>query len=200
MSTPPNDDLTRREGEEDRRQRERRAESERRDGLGQRTWDGIERRVTEGRRGSGTERRKHHHRHSHRRWRRFKKTFVTLLVVMGICFVIAFLLTYITGGLPNLVEKIVSKNIEKAIQRTTAEFAEGKFGPEDLKKLGKNVDIDKLKGEALKRLGGWEGDRGEGQAPEDYKGKEDYTKHLSRGDLEKNKDYYKQKYKELMNK
>lgn len=119
---------------------------------------------------------------------------------MGICFVIAFLLTYITGGLPNLVEKIVSKNIEKAIQRTTAEFAEGKFGPEDLKKLGKNVDIDKLKGEALKRLGGWEGDRGEGQAPEDYKGKEDYTKHLSRGDLEKNKDYYKQKYKELMNK
>jgi hypothetical protein len=123
---------------------------------------------------------------------------MTLLVVMGICFVIALLLTYITGGLPNLIERIVSKNIEKAIQRTTAEFAEGKFSPEALKGLGKNIDIEKLKGQALRNLGGWEGDRGEGQSPEDYKKQEDYAKHLSREDLERKKDYYKEKYKEML--
>ena len=123
---------------------------------------------------------------------------MTLLVVMGICFVVALLLTYITGGLPNLIERVVSKNIEKAIQRTTAEFAEGKFSPEALKGLGKNIDIEKLKGQAMRNLGGWEGDRGGKQSPDDYKKEDDYAKHLSRDDLEKKKDYYKDKYKELM--
>ena len=123
---------------------------------------------------------------------------MTLLVVMGICFVVALLLTYITGGLPNLIERIVSKNIEKAIQRTTAEFAEGKFSPEALKGLGKNIDIEKLKGQALRNLGGWEGDRGEGQSPDEYRGQEDYMKSMSRDDLEKKKDYYKDKYKEML--
>ena len=145
---------------------------------------------------------KHYHRGRHRRhrWRKFKKTTVTLLVVMGICFVVALLLTYITGGLPNLIERIVSKNIEKAIQRTTAEFTEGKFSPEALKGLGKDIDINKLKGEALKNLGGWGGDRGEKQSPDEYKGQEDYLKSMSRDDLEKNKDYYKEKYKEFLQK
>ena len=90
------------------------------------------------------------------------------------------------------------KNIEKAIQRTTAEFAEGKFGPEALKGLGKNIDIEKLKGQAMRNLGGWEGDRGEGQSPDKYKGQEDYLKHIPRDDLEKRKDYYKDKYKEML--
>ena len=132
---------------------------------------------------------KHYHRGRHRshRWRRFKKTTVTLLAVMGICFVVALLLTYITGSLPNLIERVVSKNIEKAIQRTTAEFAEGKFSPEALKGLGKNIDIEKLKGQALRNLGGWEGDRGEGQSPDEYRGQEDYMKSMSRDDLEKKK-------------
>ena len=98
------------------------------------------------------------------------------------------------------MEKIVSKNIEKAIQRTTAEFSEGKFSPEALKGLGKNIDIEKLKGQALKNLGGWGGDRGEGQSPDEYKGQEDYLKSMSRDDLEKNKDYYKEKYKEFLQK
>ncbi len=42
------------------------------------------------------------------------------------------------------------------------------------------------------------GDRGEKQSPDEYKGQEDYMKHLSRDDLEKNKDYYKDKYKEML--
>ncbi len=143
---------------------------------------------------------KHYHRGHHRshRWRKFKETATPLLIILGICFFVALLLTYITGGLPNLVEKIVSKNIEKAIQRTTAEFSEGKFSPEALKGLGKNIDIEKLKGQALRNLGGWEGDRGEGQSPDEYKGQEDYLKSMSRDDLEKKKDYYKEKYKEMM--
>ena len=145
----------------------------------------------------GHKRRKHHH-HSHKRWRRFKKTAVTLLAVMGICFFVALLLTYITGGLPNLIERVVSKNIEKAIQRTTAEFAEGQFSPEALKGLGKNIDIEKLKGQAMRNLGGWGGDRGEGQSPDEYKVQEDYMKHMSRDEIEKKKDYYKEKYKEML--
>ena len=123
---------------------------------------------------------------------------MTLMVVMGICFIVALLLTYITGGLPNLIEKVVSKNIEKAIQRTTAEFAEGKFSPEALKGLGKNIDIEKLKGQAMRNLGGWEGDRGGKQSPDEYKGQEDSLKSMSRDDLEKKKDYYKDKYKEML--
>ena len=121
---------------------------------------------------------------------------MTLLVVMGICFVVALLLTYITGGLPNLIERVVSKNIEKAIQRTTAEFTEGKFSPEALKGLGKNIDIEKLKGQAMRNLAG--GDRGEKQSPDQYEKQEDYAKQLSRDDLEKKKDYYKEKYKEML--
>jgi len=188
------------ERKEDLRQEERRTGNDGRNGLGSAKWDGNERRTTEDHRWrerGGHERRKHHH-HSHRRWRRFKKTTVTLLVVMGICFVVALLLTYITGGLPNLIERVVSKNIEKAIQRTTAEFAEGKFSPEALKGLGKNIDIEKLKGQAMRNLGGWEGDRGEKQSPDEYKGQEDYMKSMSRDDLEKKKDYYKEKYKEML--
>ncbi|MDO8745125.1 MAG: hypothetical protein Q7J76_08480 [Candidatus Brocadiaceae bacterium] len=104
----------------------------------------------------------------------------------------AIVLTYMTGNLPNLMEKIVSKNIEKAIQRTTAEFSEGKFSPEALKGLGKNIDIEKLKGQALKNLGGLGGDRGKGQSPDEYKGQEDYLKHLPKDDLEK--------YKEMLRK
>ena len=121
---------------------------------------------------------------------------MTLLVVMGICFFVALLLTYITGGLPNLIEMVVSKNIEKAIQRTTAEFTEGKYSPEALKGLGKNIDIEKLKGQALGNFAG--GDREEKQSLDEYTGQEDYMKHMSRDDLEKEKDYYKEKYKELM--
>ena len=117
---------------------------------------------------------------------------------MVICFFVALLLTYITVGLPNLIEKVVSKNIENAIHRTTAEFAEGKFSPEALKGLGKNINVEKLKGQALKNLGGWGGDRGEGQSPDEYKKQDDYMRHLSRDDLEKKKDYYKDKYKEMM--
>ena len=145
---------------------------------------------------------KHHHRGHHRRhrWRRFKKTVTSLLIVMGICFFAALLLTYVTGGLPTLVEKIISKNIEKALKRTTAEFAEGKFSPEALKGLGKDIDINKLKGEALKNLGGWGGNRGEKQSPDEYKGQEDYLKSMSIDDLEKKKDYYKEKYKEMLRK
>ncbi len=141
-----------------------------------------------------------HHSGHHRshRWRKFKETATPLLIILGICFFVALVLTYITGGLPKLMEKIVSKNIEKAIQRTTAEFSEGKFSPEALKGLGKNIDIEKLKGQALRNLGGWEGDRGEGQSPVEYKGQEDYMKSMSRDDLEKKKDYYKDKYKEML--
>lgn len=145
---------------------------------------------------------KHYHRGHHRRhrWRRFKKTVTSLLIVMGICFFAALLLTYVTGGLPTLVEKIISKNIEKALKRTTAEFAEGKFSPEALKGLGKDIDINKLKEEALKNLGGWGGDRGEKQSSDEYKAQEDYLKHMSIDDLEKKKDYYKEKYKEMLRK
>ncbi len=163
-------------------------------------WDGVERRTLEDHRQKERKGHERRRRHSHRRWRHFKKTSMTLLVVMGICFFVALLLTYITGGLPNLIEKVVSKNIEKAIQRTTAEFTEGKFNPEALKGLGKNIDINKLKGQAMRNLGGWEGDRGEKQSPDDYEKHEDYTKHMSRDDIERNKDLYKQKYKELMGK
>ena len=143
---------------------------------------------------------KHHHRGHHRshRWRKFKETATPLLIILGICFFVALLLTYMTGNLSSLIEKIVSKNIEKAIQRTTAEFTEGKFSPEALKGLGKNIDIEKLKGQALRNLGGWEGDRGEGQSPDEYKGQEDYMKSMSRDDLEKKKEYYKEKYKEML--
>ena len=184
--------------EKERRDNERRTESDRRSGLESTKQDGVERRTAADRRGKeqrGHERRR---RHSHRRWRKLKKTTATLLVVMGICFFVALLLTYITGGLPNLMEKIVSKNIEKAIQRTTAEFSEGKFSPEALKGLGKNIDIEKLKGQAMRNLGGWEGDRGEKQSPDKYKGQEDSLKSMSRDDLEKKKDYYKDKYKEML--
>lgn len=146
--------------------------------------------------------RKHvyHRRHRHRRspWKKLKKTLKPLLIVIGICFVTAILLTYITGGLPNLVEKVITKNIEKAIERTTAEFAEGELSTEKLKGLTKNIDINKLKGEAFKRLGGWEGDRGEGQSPEDFKKQEEYKKHLH--DFEKNKEYYKEKYQDMIRK
>ena len=190
--------IDKREGEEGRRHEERRTDSDRRHSLGNKNWDESERRTSEGDRWKerrGHERRR---RHSHRRWRKFKKTTMTLLVVMGICFFVALLLTYITGGLPNLIERTVSKNIEKAIQRTTSEFAEGKFSPEALRGLGKNIDIEKLKGQAMKNLGGWEGDRGERQSPNEYKGQEDSIKHMSRSDLDKNKDFYKQKYKELL--
>lgn len=143
---------------------------------------------------------KHYHRGRHRRhrWRRFKKTATSLLIVVGICFFVALVLTYMTGSLPNLMERIVSKNIEKAIQRTTAEFSEGKFSPEALKGLGKNIDIEKLKGQAMRNLGGWEGDRGEKQSPDEHKSQEDYLKHIPRDDFEKNKDYYKDKYKEML--
>jgi|SRR3990170_5721655 len=184
--------------EKERRDNERRTESDRRSGLESTKQDGVERRTAADRRGKeqrGHERRR---RHSHRRWRKLKKTTATLLVVMGICFFVALLLTYITGGLPNLIEKVVSKNIEKAIQRTTAEFSEGKFSPEALKGLGKNIDIEKLKGQAMRNLGGWEGDRGEKQSPDKYKGQEDSLKSMSRDDLEKKKDYYKDKYKEML--
>ena len=58
--------------------------------------------------------------------------------------------------------------------------------------LGKNIDIEKLKGQALKNLGGWGGDRGEEQSPDEYKDQEDYLKHIPRDDLEKKKDYYKE--------
>ena len=145
---------------------------------------------------------KHDHRGRHRshRWRKFKETATLLFIIMGICFFVALVLTYITGGLPKLMEKIVSKNIEKAIQRTTTEFAEGKFNPEALKGLGKNIDIEKLKGQALKNLGGWGGDRGEGQSPDEYKGQEDYLKYLGRDGLEKKNDYYKEKYEEMLRK
>jgi len=186
--------------EKERRDNERRTESDRQSGLESTKRDGIKRRaVTDHRR---KERRDHERRmrRSNRRWRKLKKTIVTLSVVMGICFFAALLLTYITGGIPNLVEKVVSKNIEKAIQRTTAEFSEGKFSPEALKGLGKNIDIGKLKGEALKNLGGWGGDRGERQSPDKYKGQEDSLKSMSRNDLEKNKDFYKDKYKEMLRK
>ncbi|HHT9123234.1 MAG TPA: hypothetical protein ACFYEF_10245 [Candidatus Wunengus sp. YC63] len=192
-----NGDTTERR-EKERRDDERRTNDDRRRDLENTKWAGIERRTAEDSRGKerrGHERRR---RHSHRRWRHFKKTTVTLLVVMAICFVVALLLTYITGGLPNLVERIVSKNIEKAIQRSTAEFAEGKFSPEALKGLGKNIDIEKLKGQAMRNLGGWEGDRGEKQSPGEYKGQEDSLKSMSRDDLEKKKDYYKDKYKEML--
>ncbi len=137
---------------------------------------------------------KHYHRGHHRshRWRRFIKTATPLLIVLGICFFVALVLTYMTGSLPHLMERIVSKNIEKAIQRTTTEFSEGKFSPEALKGLGKNIDIEKLKGQALKNLGGWGGDRGEEQSPDEYKDQEDYLKHIPRDDLEKKKDYYKE--------
>ena len=184
--------------EKERRDNEQRTESGRRSGLESTKRDGIERRTAADHRGKeqrGHERRR---RHSHRRWRKLKKTTVTLLVVMGICFFAALLLTYITGGLPNLIEKVVSKNIEKAIQRTTAEFSEGKFSPESLKGLGKNIDIAKLKGQAMRNLGGWEGDRGEKQSPDEYKGQEDSLKSMSRDDLEKKKDFYKDKYKEML--
>ena len=184
--------------EKERRDNERRTESDRRSGIESTKRDGGERRTAADRRGKeqrGHERRR---RHSHRRWRKFKKTTATLLVVMGICVFVALLLTYITGGLPNLIEKVVSKNIEKAIQRTTAEFSEGKFSPEALKGLGKNIDIEKLKGQAMRNLGGWEGDRGEKQSPDKYKGQEDSLKSMSRDDLEKKKDYYKDKYKEML--
>lgn len=118
---------------------------------------------------------KHHHRGHHRshRWRKFKETATPLLIILGICFFVALVLTYMTGSLPNLIERIVSKNIEKAIQRTTAESTDGKFSPEALKGLGKNIDIEELKGQALRNLGGWGGDRGENQAPDDYKKQED---------------------------
>ncbi len=184
--------------EKERRDNERRTESNRRSCIESTKRDRVERRTAADRRGEeqrGHERRR---RHSHRRWRKFKKTTATLLVVMGICFFVALLLTYITGGLPNLIEKVVSKNIEKAIQRTTAEFSEGKFSPEALKGLGKNIDIEKLKGQAMRNLGGWEGDRGEKQSPDKYKGQEDSLKSMSRDDLEKKKDYYKDKYKEML--
>ncbi|MBM4066339.1 MAG: hypothetical protein FJ266_11995 [Planctomycetes bacterium] len=186
--------------EEERREEERRTVSDRRNGLGSSKWDEVERRTAEDRRWRerGRHEKRRHRHHSHRRWRKFKKTTATLLVVMGMCFVVALLLTYITGGLPNLIERVVSKNIEKAIQRTTAEFAEGKFSPEALKGLGKNIDIEKLKGQALKNLGGWGGDRGEKQSPDEYKTQEDYMKHMSRDDLEKKKDFYKDKYKEML--
>ena len=186
--------------EKERRDNEQRTEGDRRSGLESTKRDGVEQRIAADRRGGeqgGHESRRHHH-HRHRRWRKFKKTTATLLVVMGICFFVALLLTYITGGLPNLIEKVVSKNIEKAIQRTTAEFSEGKFSPEALKGLGKNIDIEKLKGQAMRNLGGWEGDRGEKQSPDKYKGQEDSLKSMSRDDLEKKKDYYKDKYKEML--
>jgi len=184
--------------EAERRDDERRTNGDRRRDLENTKWSGAERRTAEDSRGK--ERRGHdrRRRHSHRRWRHFKKTTMTLLVVMGICFVVALLLTYITGGLPNLIERVVSKNIEKAIQRTTAEFAEGKFSPEALKGLGKNIDIEKLKGQAMRNLGGWEGDRGGKQSPDEYKGQEDSLKSMSRDDLEKKKDYYRDKYKEML--
>ncbi len=50
----------------------------------------------------------------------------------------------------------------------------------------------------MRNLGGWEGDRGEKQSPDAYKKEEDYAKHLSRDDLERKKDYYKEKYKEML--
>src|SRR3989339_149502 len=164
--------------------------------------DTLDNSDTESKNGDTTEKREAERRDDERRTngdrRHDKKTTMTLLVVMGICFVVALLLTYITGGLPNLIERVVSKNIEKAIQRTTAEFAEGKFSPEALKGLGKNIDIEKLKGQAMRNLGGWEGDRGGKQSPDEYKGQEDSLKSMSRDDLEKKKDYYKDKYKEML--
>ena len=56
----------------------------------------------------------------------------------------------------------------------------------------------KLKGQAMRNLCGWGGDRGEGQSPDEYKVQEDYMKHMSRDEIEKKKDYYKEKYKEML--
>ncbi len=100
---------------------------------------------------------KHYHRGFHRRhlWRKFKETATLLTIVVGICFFVALLFTYITGNLPAFIERVISKNIEKALRRTTAELEERKFTPEILK----DIDVEKLTEEALRNLGGWEGDR-----------------------------------------
>ena len=137
MGTLDNDELEnknsnaigRREGEEDRRDNERRTGSDRRSGLESTKWDGVERRTAGDSRGKerrGGDRRR---RHSHRRWRKLKKTTVTLFVVLGICFVAALLLTYITGGLPSLIEWVVSKNIEKANSGLLQNFQRGNLVP-----------------------------------------------------------------------
>ncbi len=110
---------------------------------------------------------KHYHKgcHIRHRWRKFKETATLLTIVVGICFFVALLFTYITGNLPTIIERVISKNIEKALRRTTAELKERKFTPEILK----NIDAEKLTEEALRNLGGWEGDRGEKQLPDEYK-------------------------------
>ena len=180
----------------DMKNSEQRTESDRKHDPGSKNWDRIERRITEDHRQKERRGHKRRSRHSHRRWRNLKKTTLTLLAVVGVSFLAALFLTYVTGSLPNLIERVVSKNIEKAIQRTTAEFTEGKFSPEALKGLGKNIDIEKLKGQAMRNLAG--GDRGEKQSPDQYEKQEDYAKQLSRDDLEKKKDYYKEKYKEML--
>ena len=70
--------------------------------------------------------------------------------------------------------------------------------PKPLKARSKNIYIEKLKKKAMRNLGGWEGDRGGKQSPDEYKGQEDSLKSMSRDDLEKKKDYYKDKYKEML--
>lgn len=208
MSTPNDDGLEnknsnaigRKEGEEEHRHEERRTESDRKHDPGSKNWDRIERRITEDHRWKGRRGHKRRSRHSHHRWRKLKKTSLTLLAVVGVSFLAALFLTYITGSLPNLVEKIIARNMEKALQRTTAEFTEGKFNLKSLEGLSKNIDIEKLKGQAMRNIGGLEGDRGGKQSPDEYKGQEDYLKSMSRDDLEKNKDYYKEKYKEFLQK
>jgi len=159
------------------------------------SWDGPERRSGEEHRrrdwnGSNMGEHSHHGHHGHRsrrRWRAFKKLAQTSLFLMGVCFLAALLFTYITGSLPNIIQGIIQKNVEKTIQRATEGLVDGQLSPDKLLKLGKNIKPGDLKGSAMRQLGGWEGERGGEQIPEEHGSvsKEQFDQ------LKKYKDQYK---------
>lgn len=104
-----------------------------------------------------------------RRVRKIKQAGKPLLAVVGICLLVSLLITYLTGNLHSLIEKIIKKNIEKTIQRTLGISGEQNADLTKLRSMGKNIDLNKIKSEALKTLGGWEGDRGENQTTDEHK-------------------------------
>ncbi len=125
--------------------------------------DALERRKSRsGKHREGMEERRK--KRSKRRFYKAKNTAKLLFMIAGISLIVSVFLVYVTKGIPNLFERIISRNIEKAINNATVRLSQENVEPGKIRDFANNVDMAHLRTEAFKRLGGWEGDRGENQA------------------------------------
>lgn len=158
--------------------------------------DALERRKSRsGKHREGMEERRK--KRSKRRFNKAKNTAKLLFMIAGISLVVSVMLVYVTNGFPNLLERIISRNIEKAIDSATLRLVkENNVEPGKIKDFANNVDVDRLKTEAFKRLGGWEGCRGENQAQLERKIYS--TDSVSTESFEELKEKYKDAYKKIV--